>query len=254
MKFVLAVLTIFWSTSALGTPPDTVKEKGGGVQSTVHTPPPVITPITRTPAHAERVIKDGPMCQAPDFSDLPPPTHLGVLLQDPPTHAERVLVSKSMSACESFRGVSKEGADPFLVLALVRLESDLGAPPGLFAGTYCIEVSMRATSRTGGPHYGDWRNGVPLASGPFQLHRGVWDGVCGGTPDAPHDLIWAATCYWANVTRVLETGKADHCRPRDRLRVAEAAASNVRRYGFRCDSASAHWRTMRLVDSLASRK
>jgi len=254
MKFVLFVLAVFWSTSALGTPPDTVKEKAAGVQSTAHIPPPIITPISRTPVHAERIVPDGPMCQAPDFSDLPPPTHLGVLLQEPPTQSERALISGAKRACSGFRGDVSQSANPFLLLALVRLEDELGAPPGLFVSTYCIEVSMRETSRSGGPHFGDYRNGTPLASGPFQLHEGVWSKVCGGTSDAPHDILWAATCYWANVLRVLETGKVDHCRPGDRLRVAEAAASNVRKYGLRCNSASAHWRTMEQVDSRSTQR
>ena len=200
---------------------------------------------TSSAAERDRAATDGPMCGGELALDkTEPPTHLGVLLQEPATEGERDTVERAMQACASLRGPVRRVADPFLVLALVRLEAELGAPMGLFAATYCVEVSMRAEGRHDGRHLGDWWNGRPLAAGPLQLHEGVWLGVCGGTPDAPHDLLWAAGCYWQNVQRVLEVRGFEHCRARDRLRAAEAAASNVRKYGLRCDSVSAHWRVM----------
>lgn len=197
----------------------------------------------RDTRHAEAA--DGPMCGGEVWDDFEPPTQLGVLLQAPASEREYRQVESAIRACASLRGPVHAVADPFLVLALFRLEREVGAPPGIFAGTYCVEVSMRATPRQGIRFLGDYWNGKPLASGPFQLHEGVWRGVCGGTEEAPHDILWAAGCYWQNVLKAAEKAeRLGHCRARDRLHVAEAAASNVGKYGWRCDAKSAHWRVM----------
>jgi hypothetical protein len=57
--------------------------------------------------------------------------------------------------------------------------------------------------------------------------------------------LWAAGCWWTQVLKTEEKARrVSGCKPEQMLRVAEAAASNVRRYGFRCNSKSAHWEMM----------
>ena len=194
------------------------------------------------------------VCEAPSVA---PPTRLAVLTAEPATEAERRLIGAAVEACARVRGAPvRVLVDPWQALALVRLGDELGAPEGLLLATWCVEVSMRPEARAGGRFHGDYRDGVPLASGPYQLLEGTWGGVCGGTAAAPHDLVFAASCYWRNVDRVARSraGELSRCSRRVRLRAAEAAASNVRRYGVRCDSESAHWRMLNQVAAEVRRK
>lgn len=190
---------------------------------------------------------DGPMCVA-DKSTQILPDRMGVLLENPASEGERRLVNKALEACGRLRGPVHLVADPFEVLALFRLERDLGVPErarGLLVGAWCVETAMRATPSQGEAFLGDWRDGRALASGSFQLHENVWSGTCGGTDEAPHDLLWAASCWWAHVLQAQEKARrVSGCRDRDILRVAEAAAASPSRYGFRCDSKSGHWAMM----------
>lgn len=209
-------------------------------------PPPLIGDMVR-PRVASRPV-DGPMCVAEQMSSTIVPDRMGVLLEAPASEAERLFVAGALEACEALRGPVHLVADPFQVLALIRLEDDLGVPErarGLLVGAWCVETAMKARPSDGKAFLGDWRDGRALASGSFQLHENVWAGTCGGTRSAPHDLLWSASCWWAQVLKTEEKARrVSGCDDDDMLRVAEAAASNVRRYGFRCDSKSGHWEMM----------
>lgn len=197
-------------------------------------------------AHRHAEPADGPMCTTPPPSGEVP-TLAGLLLLDPATEQERRDVQKVIAGCSHLRGPVELVVDPFYVLSLLRLEADLGAPRGLFAATACVESSLKPRGKHAGRFYGDFVNGEPLASGPLQLHRNVWLS-CGGTPDDPHDVLWAAGCYWSAVRRAAaKAAVVSGCRERDLLRVGEAAAANIRRYGWRCNSKSAHWRVMEMM-------
>lgn len=204
-------------------------------------------PTTSGEAAASRPL-DGPMCAADKTTPTILPDRMGVLLEAPATENERRLVNQALEACGQLRGPVHLVADPFQVLALFRLERDLGVPErarGLLVGAWCVETAMRATPSQGEAFLGDWRDGRALASGSFQLHENVWSGTCGGTEEAPHDLLWAASCWWAHVLQAQEKARrVSGCRERDILRVAEAAAASPSRYGFRCDSKSGHWAMM----------
>lgn len=206
-------------------------------------PPPLIdvSPLKQQSADRQD-LGDGPMCSGEWRG--PWPDELNALLTDEATVEERENVERAVAVCGGFRGPVHRVADPFAVLALLRLEAAIRAPTGLLLATWCIESAMRTEGRHGGRILGDYRDGVPLASGPFQLLEGVWSGTCGGTPDSPHNLIFAARCYWQNVLRVVP--KVRQC-GKNGLKAAEAGASNVRKYGLRCDSASAHWKVMKAM-------
>jgi hypothetical protein len=197
------------------------------------------------------------MCHASQLgaSESILPDRMGVLLQSPPSETERVFVDLALSACEGLRGPVRNVADPFQVLALHRLESDLGVPQharGILIAAWCVETAMKAEPSHGKQFLGDWREGVALAAGSFQLHENVWARNCRGTSQAPHDLLWSATCWWSQVLKAEDKARRySGCRERDLLRVAEAAASNVRRYGFRCDSKSGHWQMLERIHALS---
>ena len=151
---------------------------------------------------------------------------------EPATYEERAAIVEALDACNG------EGpdTDPFDLLRLIRLEGELGVDayrPRLLVATWCIEASMRR-----GPLRGDYRNGVAMALGPFQLwpqHRKA----CGLTDRDAHDLEAAARCYAARVLRVLPRA-ASKC-PAAPERTAEAAVANIARYRWSCTAASKHW-------------
>lgn len=156
---------------------------------------------------------------------------------EPPTLEERAAIVQVLEACPG------EGPDVdlFALLGLLRLEADLGVDryrPRLLAATWCVEASMRRAMRDGSPLRGDFRSGVAMALGPFQLwpqHRKA----CGLTDRDAHGLEAAARCYAARVLRVLPRA-ASKC-PAAPERTAEAAVANVARYRWRCSAASKHW-------------
>ena len=151
---------------------------------------------------------------------------------EPATYEERAAIVEALDACKG------EGpdTDPFDLLRLIRLEGELGVDayrPRLLVATWCIEASMRR-----GPLRGDYRNGVAMALGPFQLwpqHRKA----CGLTDRDAHDLEAAARCYAARVLRVLPRA-ASKC-PTAPERTAEAAVANIAKYRWSCTAASKHW-------------
>lgn len=167
-----------------------------------------------------------------------PGTEYAVLVAEPPSLEERLVVSALREACPH----DGPHVDPWAVLALVRLERVLGVDewrPGLLAGVWCVEAGFRVETSTGERILGDYRDGRPMAEGPMQLWP-VTRSWCGGTRAAPHDLVWSARCWVARVEAVL--AKARRKCPRHPWRTAEAAVSNVRKYGWDCRRGSRHWR------------
>lgn len=213
--------------------------------------PPMV--IEASAGHAEPM--DGPMCSHESefgLDEASVPSLMTLLLEEPPSEAERDMIERSVRACGELRGGVEQIADPWRLLAVLRYGDDLGAPHGFFLGALCVESAMRARPSRGDRFLGDWRDGKPRASGPLQLHENVWSGTCGGRADDPHDLLWAMGCYWTEVQRVTaKAAKRSKCKPDELQRVGEAAAANVRVYGFRCDSMSYHWRVMVDAQALA---
>jgi hypothetical protein len=213
-------------------------------------PLPVIFPIARVnPSDATGEIKPepatrsepkgGPMCSKEISDGQPYPDFFGVLVNDPATEEERRAIYAVMDACKKS---SRRTTDPFQLLALLRAERMYGVPDaarGITLGVLCVEVSLREKSSSGGPFRGDWLNGVARAHGPFQLHDWfrAW---CGAAPGSADDLLFSAGCYLARVESVLP--KVKGCK--NPWRVAEAATANYRRYGFRCESKSDHWKVI----------
>lgn len=196
-------------------------------------------PVIRDFARATVTDRSADVCTAPAEPAHTPPTRLGVLLYEPVTQAERELVVRAIDGC---RQTNRAVADPWLALALARIEADAGAPPGLLLAAWCREASMRTVgARTGGPIHGDWLDGVPRAVGPFQLH-GWFRAWCGGGPDEAAELIWSANCYLsriiATLPRTAECGVGQ-------WRAAEAWTANSPRYIPRgCSAESQHWQIL----------
>lgn len=187
---------------------------------------------------APELPEPAPMCSSPVG---PFPDHLGLLMSEVPSPEESQIVSRQIDLCK--RSVELT-ADPYLVLAVLRLEHQLGVPPeaqGILNSVWCIEASMRLEGRHGGPIRGDYHNGVARAHGPAQLwawHRN-W---CGLTEGGADDLVASLTCYWQRVVDRREK-RALHCD--DSWRVGEALAANGPRYRkFGCKAKSGHWEEM----------
>jgi hypothetical protein len=162
-------------------------------------------------------------------------------LADPPTIEERIQVDAIRAACRH------DGAhvDPWGLLALIRIESDLGVPDharGLLGAVWCVEAGLRTRSRSGGPVRGDYRDGVAMAHGPLQLWPGTISS-CRGRNGAADSLEWSARCWVARIEATLPKA-ARRCPDADPWGVAEAAIANVRKYQWRCDARSEHWRLM----------
>lgn len=156
----------------------------------------------------------------------------------PPSVEDVARVEQMIQLCD---GASKTATNPYDVLRLLLLERDLGVPDeasGILVASWCHEAGLRLQDRDGGPLRGDWRNGVAMAHGPFQLwpwHR-AWCGLAKGGAD---DLIASATCYWRRIADRYEIRTAG-CS--DRWRVAEALAANGPRYKhWGCKARSKHW-------------
>lgn len=171
----------------------------------------------------------------------PFPDHLGLLMSEVPTPQESQLVSRQIETC---RRDVETVADPYLVLAVLRLEQELGVPleaRGILASVWCIEAAMRVEAHKGGPIRGDYHNGVARAHGPAQLwawHRN-W---CGLTDEGADDLVSALTCYWQRVVDRREKRALD-CE--HSWRVGEALAANGPRYKkLGCKAKSVHWEEM----------
>jgi hypothetical protein len=188
-------------------------------------PLPVIAPMPRSPE---------PPANPPVVLPVNlPPSQLGVLIAEPPTDLERAEVERQIDRCSrDVRAV----ADPWLVLALWRLEADLGVPEaarGILGATWCWEAAMREKPRAG--DHGQ-------SHGPYQMQ--AWHWAWCGAAGPSDDLLEAATCYWARVDDRFRARTAG-CPERVRWRVAEALAANGPRYlPLGCAAESRHWQEL----------
>lgn len=174
------------------------------------------------------------MCVAPAPVVAPPPTPFGLLILDPATEQERRQVETAITGCA---WADPRIADPFVALALLRLEQEADAPFGLLLSVWCRESSMRTQTRLGKRIRGDWHDGAPDSFGPFQLQR-PFIAACGGDTDRADDPVWAANCY---LSRVLLRLPGVDCP--DTWRVAEARVANAPKYLPRgCRAESEHWK------------
>ncbi len=182
----------------------------------------------------------GGVCKMPEG---PWPNEVGTLLAEPPSVAESEEVTLQITRC--LRSVGAV-ADPWNVLALVRLEKVLGVPEdarGILGAVWCVEGAMRDEAPTGGPIRGDLLDGEAQAYGPFQGHYWLWE-WCGLHTAAADDLLLAARCYWARVEDRYVTVKGQ-CGSDD-WRVAEALTANGPRYQlYGCKAESQHWRELK---------
>lgn len=173
-------------------------------------------------------------------------THYVSLLQDPATELEERTVLAQIAACP--RGGVDRVADPFYVLALLRLESDLGVPEeasGILSAVWCIEAAMRLESYDGSDIRGDPRGLKKMAHGPMQLWPRMRS-LCGLTDGGADDLFASATCYWQRVA-VRQESTSQKCK-NNSWQVAEALVANTPKYARNgCAAESAHWRVLNAV-------
>lgn len=183
------------------------------------------------------------------------PSHYDVLVYDPPTEAEYAQVEAAIAMCG--KRTARHIVDPHKVLALIRLEPILSIPSdlrGIFNAIWCIEASMRSESKDGGLILGD--GGTSF--GPMQMKQQMVStcierhNIFADDPRAaPHDLIWAATCWAARIHAVYH--KAERQCPRRPWQVAEAVISNYSRYSikhkdgsrsYNCAASSKHYQLL----------
>ena len=183
------------------------------------------------------------------------PSQYDVLVYDPPTEEEYRAVEAAIAMCG--KKTHPTIVDPHKVLALIRLEEVLSIPKqlrGIFNAIWCIESSMRSESKDGGLILGD--GGTSF--GPMQMKKGMVHacidrhGIYADNPrTAPHDLIWAATCWAARIHAVYHKAKAQ-C-PNRPWQVAEAVISNYARYSivkpngvraYDCSASSKHYKLL----------
>jgi len=166
-----------------------------------------------------------------------------------PTASEILYLSAALAACPN--GLQTAGLD---LLVLMRLEQELGMDKwgkGLLLGVFCIEASYRRETQKGGRIFGDYRGGVAMAHGPFQLWP-VNRRYCGDSGGQAHDLIWAGRCWDKMVKRALP--RAEKKCPGSAFRTAEAAISNVARYQWSCTLGSKHWKVVEKINEIYERK
>lgn len=192
------------------------------------------------------------------------PTMYGELLLSEPSYEERKTVENIINNCPKH---PRETIDPYRVLALLRLEDNLGVPEdhkGLLPAVFCIESGLQDETENlqGDPvydHHGNvkyWR-----ALGPAQFHQdAAWpcmfrypqytviDGI-----DWRGDTYFSAQCWVHRILNNLKNAEKK-CGKERAWKVAEAAVSNIRRYNWRCEttkyylSESKHWRLMKEWD------
>lgn len=179
-----------------------------------------------------------------------PPDEYHVLTLEPATYHERLWVQATREACP--HGDSPR-ADFLAVLGLFRLEQVLGVHRwrrGLLTGVLCVEAGLNPDVQ-----WGDWREladwpgrAIPMAHGPFQLWL-PYRRWCSLTPDGAQDLFTSARCWVALVDALVDDPRVSRCKwPH---MVAEAARSNIHRYGMRCSrksGMSAHWRVSEEIE------
>lgn len=183
------------------------------------------------------------------------PSHYDVLVYDPPTEEEYREVEAAIAMCG--KKTHHTIVDPHKVLALIRLEGVMGIPKelrGIFNAIWCIESSMRSEAKNGGPILGD--GGTSF--GPMQMKKGMVEtcinrhGLYADDPKAaPHDLIWAASCWAMRIHTAYQKAKVQ-C-PNRPWPVAEAVISNYARYSiikpngsraYDCSASSKHYKLL----------
>lgn len=229
-----------------------------GSTARAYDPPPVIVSPARPALDTDARVGDdaavidtaeaptaptpGPMCldgRSEAITWGSAPTALGILLYGEPTEAESVAVAQAIDGC---RWTSREVADPWLVLALMRLADESGAPRDMLVAVWCVEASMRTEAAKGGPIRGDYLQGEGYrAHGPAQTHAWLrdWCDLHNGLAD---DFLPAFNCYLSRVVYMRDR-YALGCS--DSWRVGEALTANWPRYkGAGCKAESKHWRVM----------
>lgn len=185
-------------------------------------------------------------CEAPVEEHLPP-TLLGVLLEPPPTQVESEAVDIVLSTCPNGK------PDPWVVLAILRLERNLDVPPehrGILVATACVESGF--ATREG--LHGDSGH----ALGMTQLHEplAAWciDGDVSRTPrqwyeamtwqgvDWRDNWLFSVMCYLMHIERNLATA-TKKCGEEAAWRVSESMVASPARK-WRCTAQSAHWTLM----------
>jgi hypothetical protein len=225
-----------------------------GRTARAYQPPPVIVPpstLDERDAHdtgdagvvdtAEPVPAPGPMCLDGSSEAVhwdSPPTRLGALLYGAPTEAESEATVALIDGCTQ---TTRAVADPWLVLALLRLEDDAGAPSGMLASVWCVEASMRTVAaRTSGPIRGDYLEGEGYrAHGPAQAHGWLrdWCDLHNGEAD---DFLPAFECY---LSRAIYMRDRYALACSDSWAVGEALTANWPAYrAAGCKARSKHWR------------
>ncbi|MFO0745048.1 MAG: hypothetical protein U1F43_05135 [Myxococcota bacterium] len=181
----------------------------------------------------------GPVIMSLALGAPPPPpvTAYSDLVREPANQDEHARVESIIDRCPR---AARVHIDPFAVLALVRLEEELGVPTearGLLPAVWCIESAFRPAERL----FGD----MGAALGPAQFHEqlAAW---CMGDyrvrgKDWRGDFVFSARCWVAHVMRNLDRARA-RCGPDKAWQVAEAVVANPARYGWRCAASSEHWK------------
>ena len=183
------------------------------------------------------------------------PSHYDVLVYDPPTEEEYAAVEEAIARCG--KRTARHIVDPQKVLALIRLEYVLSIPSdlrGIFNAIWCIEAAMRSESQSGGLILGD--GGTSF--GPMQMKKQMVytcinrHNIFADDADAaPHDIIWAATCWAARIHATYHKA-AKQC-PARPWPVAEAMISNYARYSikhkdgtrtYNCAASSKHYKLL----------
>lgn len=237
-RLLAIILLTLFSATALAESPIPV------IRPFTHAEPPV--PV-KTPTAPWVEPMAGQMCNGPNDGIKPTvPTPLGLLLEGGPNEDEARMVETAIDGC---RQTNRKVADPWLVLALLRIEQDMELPIGILAATWCREASMRTEMSKGGPIRGDWMGSHSAASGPFQTHEWFWR-WCGADNRAQSDdIVWAARCYASRIIAMLP--KASRlCHGDAAWAMSEAMTANAPRYnwgkGLRnpCSVKSEHWRIL----------
>lgn len=197
-------------------------------------------PVIEAPSRIQPA--DGPMCLP--LSEIEPPraTHFGLLVSEPATESERAEIYQQVDKCWRFNGVKNhwtaskllpQPPDPWKLLALFRLEEDLGIPEeyrGILGAAWCWESAFRSEPRSGD---------AGASHGPFQQQDWFW-AWCGAYGPT-FDIINAAQCYWSRADYYLRDGKC----PGNILR-AEAMAANGKAYkNWGCSAVSLHGKELK---------
>lgn len=185
--------------------------------------PPVIVGVREAMRDARRVLDRKPVAPAHASGGECVALPEAELEDDIP---ERVEVERHLAECSR----ASRRSDPWMVLSLVRLERDLGAPAGLLSSAVCWETGYTHGAR------GDWQDGRARAHGITQMH-GWWRAWCGWSRDMRDDVEAAARCYLSRVLHYLPD--AQRCDAP--WTVAEAMAANGVKYGpWGCAARSKH--------------